>query len=240
MIIFAATWVVAESHNREDEQSLTGGPIGTPIDELRCPKNLSGRGPVWNGIEVGISELEGVTERFTRSDAPVIIDPFFDGDYAPNYDFFTIEGHRFYACIVDGKVSALLIGRAAAVETDMPRVLLQWVSFLGEPSLTSWHASRPKRVLHWPEDGTSITFEPVFETLSVDGVADWIYFYPYQAENFEESWPVNNVYQFQPFPTPDSYVDLEIFDYEAIEATIAVSVELWPSATPRPTSTTEP
>ncbi|MEL6272434.1 MAG: hypothetical protein AAFR22_21700, partial [Chloroflexota bacterium] len=170
----------------------------------------------------------------------VIIDRFFDGDYAPNYEFFTPEGHRFYACIVDEKVSALLIGRAAARETGIPGDLLQWVSFLGEPVLTSWHASRPKRVLHWPEDGVSISFEPVFESLSVYGMADWIYFYPYLQENFEESWPINNVYRFQPFPTPDPKVDLEIFDYEAIQATIDVSSDLWPSATPRQASTTTP
>ncbi len=244
MMIFSSTVVfilviVADNFQQTDEES-PGGFIGTPIDELRCPHNLRGVGPVWDGIEIGVTTFDELKQRYVHDDEPVIIDPFFNenfpGDFAPNYRFFNSSGNGavFFACIVDDTVAGLLIGRGAARYTSLPQDLHQWIAYLGEPTDISWHVRRPYRILHWPRDGVSVSFEPIFEELSAYALDDWIYLYPYRPANYEDLWPMNNVFEVQPYYTPLPDIELDIFDYDAIQATLAVSPNVWPSATPRP------
>lgn len=216
-----------------------GGIIGTGLDELRCPKNLEGIGPTWNGVTVGVSSLNDLSEIFSQSETLVTPYPPYTGDFASNYEFGTLEFGTVYACIANNKIAALLINRHAASNSNLPMVMEHWFSFLGEPELISWHQSPNFRVLHWPKYGLSATVYIAEELISSGqltdyGETEWVYLYPFRGENYAELWPINQIWVIQPFPTEMPEMELEIFDFTAIEMTVTAVEVAWPSITPPP------
>ena len=136
--------------------------------------------------------------------------------------------------LVEGTVAAILVDRQAASNTLVPITVAQWVSFLGTPTLVSWHQQMNMRVLHWPQYGTSVTVY-LYEGLANSADTEWIYFYPFREGNYEELWPVNSILKTQPFATEMPDLELEVLDFEAIQTTVAAD-SLWPTVTPRATS----
>jgi hypothetical protein len=213
----------------------SGGLIGSGVDELRCPNNLNGVGPTWNNITIGVSSLNDLSEIFSHSETFVTPYPPYAGNFAPNYQFGNGENGYIYACIVEGKVAALLIDRHSAANSSIPMTVEQWVSFLGAPKVVSWHQQVDMRILHWPQYGISVTVE-IPAGITTYGDTEWVYFYPFRGEDYEELWPINSIWIIPPFPFETTKIPLNILDFEAIEMT-ATAERAWPTRTPQPEAT---
>lgn len=217
----------------------SGGIIGTGVDELRCPKNLSGIGPTWNGITIGVSSIEDLSAYFGQEKTYVTPYPPYAGEFAPNYEFLNSNIGLAYSCVVNGKVAALLLDRHAVSKSYLPQGLVHWVSFLGIPALISWHQSFDKRLLHWPQYGTSVTVNVYDELPANYADTEWVYFYPFRDENYENLWPVNYTFAAPAFIEEMPELQLNDFDFDAIQVTLTLAPTsfLWPTVTPRPEAT---
>src|SRR5437868_9778166 len=70
----------------------SGGLLGAIPEDLRCPLNLTGQGPTWNGITIGISTIDELLAEYNVYDAGVMevtsVPPYWistTGEYATNY-----------------------------------------------------------------------------------------------------------------------------------------------------------
>ncbi|MCA0458934.1 MAG: hypothetical protein LCI00_33605 [Chloroflexi bacterium] len=211
----------------------SGGIIGTGVDELRCPQNLSGIGPTWKDLTIGVSLEEDLAKYFQQEAIQVTPYPPYSGSYAPNYKFEADEFGIVYACIVGDKTAALLLDRHAASNSGFPASVEQWVAFLGIPEMVSWHQQVNMRVLHWPQYGISITAY-LYDGVPNAADTEWIYMYPFRDTNYKTMWPINSIWREQPFALKMPDVRLEVLDFEAIEATVMADT-LWPTVTPHTT-----
>jgi len=108
----------------------SGGIIGSGVDELRCPKNLSGIGPTWHEITIGASSLADLSEEFGQTETVATPYPPYAGDFAPNYKFGSNDVGFVYACVAENKVAALLLDRHSVSSSHLPMVLEHWISYL--------------------------------------------------------------------------------------------------------------
>lgn len=182
------------------------GILGSTAYGLRCPSNLSGIGPDWRGIQIGLSTLDDLKALYEPyGQEPGILnepphssdDP--QEDYALTY-YISIEGRDIQpelelpglveACIINNTIVALSV--FAERDPSLPQTPIQLIALMGEPTLTSWDENdKETRMLHWPSDGISAQ---IYQGMSV-----WfLYLYPYQESDYLVHWPLSTALLQQP------------------------------------------
>lgn len=221
-----------------------GGVLGALPNVLRCPVNLSGVGPTWKTIEIGVSTLQDLGILYTSYAAPTLTTPApplevtYDPNikYAQNYEInidtrYTPQPKQklpipLQVCVVNGKIAAMMF--PVDNSFDGPKTIWQWVSFLGKPKFISWFTLEPDaRILHWPEDGTSVAV--------VDGArATWIYYYPFRNSDNENLWPANSLITTTSLPVGQAIGEMNLWDFSQIQTDIPSHATdySWPTRTP--------
>jgi hypothetical protein len=222
-----------------------GGVFGSQLGELRCPINLSGIGPKWRDIRVGISTLSDLRELYSSYDLGFILGTPFPSwatltpstpvDYAPDYTI-NIPGDMFQpqfklpqylqACIVNGKISAFVIftwDDFGAKYDDLPQTIDELVSLLGIPSYISSHDASPEsQLLHWPSLGISAEIEYGYQV-------KFVYYYPFIESGRTDRWPMNALLKGTEFDT--QLLKSEYFDFQATFVALTTAPS-WPTKTP--------
>jgi hypothetical protein len=205
----------------------SGGVFGSQLGELRCPINLSGIGPEWRGIRVGVSTLSDLQRLYSAYDLDftlgtpfpswATLTPSIPVDYAPNYTF-NISGDMFQpqfklpqyiqACVVNDKIAAFSIftwDDFGAKYDDLPQTVDELISLLGIPSVISSHDANPEsRLLHWHNLGISAEIEYGYQVI-------FTYYYPFIDEEDQDSWPMNALLKGVPFDgslLSSEYIDI--------------------------------
>lgn len=247
LLIYLTIASLTLTSTAEDDPTPTeapGGLFGT-IGDLRCPVNLRGIGPTWKTLTVGVSTLDDLLDLYEPYGiVGEIVTPWappgrYQGTYAENYSI-DIGWRQFKpelglpsvsACIVDGKLAALMLFPES--NPELPQNIVDLIGLLGPPTLQSFHdAGDTYRMVHWPMDGISAQIE------FGGSAADVVFYYPFQRADYALHWPMNNLLTVAPTPFSSLHPILELDTID--DAWVAENLTAYPRATKTPHFTPTP